>query len=79
MTRRPNRASLASLSAILLLLTNNWLVTVSLGGSMFVTLCVLMWEKKHPNPFLARIAEKFLLLEFTAIAICCAIRFIGLI
>lgn len=79
MTRRPSIASLASLSAILLLLTNNRLVTVSLGGSMLVTLCVLMWERKHSNPFLARIAEKFLLLEFTAIAICCVIRFIALI
>ena len=79
MAGRPNRASLASLSAILLLLANNRLVTVSLGGSMFVTLCVLMWERKHSNPFLAGIAEHFLLLEFAAIAICCAMRFIGLI
>lgn len=46
---------------------------------MFVTLCVLMWERKHSNPFLAGIAENFLLLEFAAIAICCAMRFIGII
>ncbi len=46
---------------------------------MCVTLCVLMWEKKHPNPFLARIAENFLLLEFVALVICCLLAFIGIL
>lgn len=79
MTRRPSRASLASLSAILLLLADNRLVAVSLGGSMIATLCVLMWENNHPNPLLARAASNLFLLEFVAVVICCLLAFIGIL
>lgn len=77
--KRPNRASIAALASILLLLADNWLVTVSLGGPMIATLCVLMWEKNHPNPLLARAASDLFLLEFVALAICCLLALIGIL